>query len=96
MVGRAEAKGFDPDQIDALVDTIPFESMLSDAADAVYGSLVQGVPSLVEYLDEGQRSVEDVLAEGGIVKTCGLACLTPLSDDLLVDLDRRVVRQACR
>lgn len=63
LLAKAGAKGLDSDQVDALIDGIPIESMMNDAAEAMYASLIQEVPSLVESLDDGQRLVEEELSE---------------------------------
>lgn len=63
LFAKALAKGLDPGQIHALIETLPFASMLDETADAVHATLADGVSSLIESLDDGERGIEEALAE---------------------------------
>lgn len=60
---RARTKGLDADQINALIDTLPFASMLEETAKEIHTELLGGVPSLIASLDDGEREIADALTE---------------------------------
>src|SRR4051812_15376927 len=57
------ARGIDPGRIQELLDSVPYESLIDSVSEAVYGSLQEGRPSIVEHLDEGQRLVHEALID---------------------------------
>lgn len=78
---RARTKGLDADQINALIDTLPFASMLEETAKEIHTELLGGVPSLIASLDDGEREIADALTEvwGPPIVSTGRSSTPPTS-----------------
>lgn len=56
-------EGTGPKKIQDLLDAIPYELLIDDVSEVVYGRLQEGRRSIIEHLDESQQMVQEALAD---------------------------------